>query len=112
MGDQRIAPTAVGVRENFSSIREFGGYAISVETAISGEIFGDFIGMAKIALKEEHKDVAAVLASAALEDTLKRFARLKGLDVEGKVLQDVVNRLKAKGLVSGARKSLLDSMVK
>jgi len=33
-----------------------------------------FVELAKIALSEGHKDVAAVLASAALEDALKRFA--------------------------------------
>jgi hypothetical protein len=104
---KRLKGVFLGAKSDYD-----GGYAISVETAISGEIFGDFIAMAKLALKEEHKDVAAVLASAALEDTLKRFALIKGLDVEGKALQDVVNGLKSKGLVSGAKKSLLDSMVK
>ena len=37
------------------------------------------------------KDVAAVLACAALEDALKRFGRLKGLQVEDKAMQEVVN---------------------
>jgi len=67
---------------------------------------------AKTALAEGQKDVAAVLACAALEDTLKRFGRLKGLEVDGKSMQEVVNALKGKGLVSGAQKSLLDIMPK
>jgi Domain of unknown function (DUF4145) len=89
-----------------------GGYAFSVEASLSAEIFGDFIALAKQALSEGHKDVAAVLASAALEDTLKKFAALNGLTVDDQVMQSVVSALKAKGLVGGAQKSLLDTMPK
>lgn len=89
-----------------------GGYLFTVKASISGEIFGDFIGLAKSALRENSKDVAAVLACAALEDALKRFAESNGLNVNDKVMQEVVNALKAKGLVTGAQKSLLDSMPK
>jgi hypothetical protein len=89
-----------------------GGYVFNLELRVSGEIFGDFVGMAKHALSEGHKDVAAVLACAALEDSLKRYAALKGLLVDDKVMQEVVGALKAKGLVSGAQKSLLDTMPK
>lgn len=89
-----------------------GGYAFNLEATITGEVFGDFVAMAKLALVEGHKDVAAVLACAALEDTLKRYAIIEGLDVEGKSLQEIVNALKTKGLVKGAQKALLDSMVK
>jgi hypothetical protein len=89
-----------------------GGYVVSVEMAISGEVLGNFVAMAKLALDDGHKDVAAVLACAALEDTLKRFARLNGVDVDDKVLQEVVAALKSKGLVGGAQKSLLDVMPK
>src|SRR5262249_38588481 len=70
-----------------------GGYVFSFEKAIAGEIFGDFVVAAKAALTEGQKDVAAVLACAALEDALKRFGRLKGLQVDGKDMQQVVNAL-------------------
>lgn len=89
-----------------------GGYIFSVETAISGEIFGDFVSLAKAALHEGSKDVAAVLACAALEDALKRYASQNGLDVNDKVMQEVVSAIKTKGLVTGAQKSLLDAMPK
>ena len=88
------------------------GYLHSVETLLSGEFFGDFLVMAKKSLEEGNKDVAAVLASAALEDVLKKYARSQDLDVDDKVMQDVVNALKSKGLVTGAQKSLLDTMPK
>jgi len=89
-----------------------GGYAFSMQALISGEIYGDFVALAKGALGEGAKDVAAVLACAALEDALKRFALLNGLNVSDKSMQDVVNALKAKGLVGGAQKTLLDTMPK
>ncbi len=89
-----------------------GGYLFSVQSAISGEILGDFVSLAKAALHENHKDVAAVLACAALEDALKRYADLNGLDVNDKAMQEVVAAIKAKGLVTGAQKTLLDSMPK
>jgi hypothetical protein len=89
-----------------------GGYAFSMQAVVSGEIFGDFLVLAKNALDGGAKDVAAVLACAALEDALKRYALMNGLDVSDKVMQEVVNALKTKGLVGGAQKSLLDAMPK
>ena len=87
-----------------------GGYVFDVDLTVSGEVFGDFVVLAKQALSEGHKDVAAVLASAALEDALKRYATANGLNVDGKSMAEVVNALKSCGLVSGAQKSLLGSM--
>lgn len=89
-----------------------GGYLFTVEREIAGEIFGDFIGLAKKCMANDHKNVAAVLASAALEDALKRYAASLELDVQDKEMQQVVGALKSKGLVSGAQKSLLDTMPK
>jgi hypothetical protein len=88
-----------GVKSDFD-----GGYVFNVEQAISGEIFGDFVALAKGALAEGHHTVAAVLACASLEDALKRFARASDLNVDGKSMQEVVNALKTKGLVSGAQR--------
>lgn len=89
-----------------------GGYVFNVDLRVSGEVFGNFIALAKQAMAESHKDVAAVLACAALEDALKRFANANGLAVDDSTMQEVVNALKSKGLVSGAQKTLLDSMPK
>lgn len=87
-----------------------GGYVFNVDLRVSGEVFGDFVTLARQSLSEGHKDVAAVLACAALEDALKRYAAANGLDISGKTMQDVVNALKSEGLVSGAQKSLLEAM--
>ncbi|HAO78960.1 MAG TPA: DUF4145 domain-containing protein [Verrucomicrobia subdivision 3 bacterium] len=89
-----------------------GGFGTTLEALVSGEIFGDFVGLAKEALSNDKKDVAAVLACAALEDALKRYAVSQGISVDGKEMTDVVNALKSKGLVGGAQKSLLDTMPK
>lgn len=89
-----------------------GGYVFDVELRVSGEVFGDFIALARKSLDEGHKDVAAVLACAALEDALKRFADANGLAVGDKTMQEVVNALKSSGLVAGAQKTLLDAMPK
>lgn len=93
--------------------RDFdGGYLFDLELSITGELFGDFVNLAKAALKEGYKDVGAVLACAALEDALKRYSRTQGLAVDDEVMQTVVNALKSKGLISGAKKSLLEAMPK
>lgn len=86
-------------------------FDIEIETA--ADIFGSFALAAKEAMKEGSKDVAAVIASAALEDTLKRYAVRNGLTVNDEItLATVINALKSKGLVSGAQKSLLNGMLK
>lgn len=87
-----------------------GGYVFDVDLRVSGEVFGDFITLARQSLSEGYKDVAAVLACAALEDALKRYAVSNGISVTEKTMQEVVNALKSQGLVAGAQKSLLDTM--
>jgi hypothetical protein len=86
------------------------GFAGNIDLRVSGEVFGDFVALAKQALSESHKDVAAVLACAALEDALKRYAAANGIDPDQKTMTEVINSLKSAGLVSGAQKSLLDVM--
>jgi hypothetical protein len=88
------------------------GYLFSTQAAITGEILGDLVGLAKAALDGGQVHVAGVLASAALEDALKRFASREGLSVESASMTEVVSALKAKGLVGGAQKTILESMPK
>jgi hypothetical protein len=75
-----------------SSAREDfrGGYVFDVDLRVSGEVFGDFVAMAKHALSDGHKDVAAVLACASLEDALKRYALANGLVVNENTMTEVV----------------------
>ena len=97
----------------FQSAKEAfdGGYLFDIERDVTAEIFGDFVVLAKRALDENNKDVAAVLASAALEDALKRHAKLNSLNVDDATMSNVISALKSKGLVSGAQKSMLAAML-
>ena len=88
------------------------GFIFSLKNKISGEIFGDFIALAKESLREGQKDVAAVLSCAAMEDALKNYALQHSLQVDDKSMYEVVSALKSKGLVSGAQKALLNAMPK
>ncbi len=88
------------------------GHIFDLQRSMSGELFGDFVAAAKAALAEGHHTVATVLACAALEDALKRYAVSQGLQVEGQPMDAVVNALKSKGLVTGAQKALLSAMPK
>jgi hypothetical protein len=87
-----------------------GGFAADLEASITGEIFADFVTLAKRALDEKQKDVAAVLASAALEDTLKRIGAANGLDVANKDMSAVISALKAARVIKGGVSKLLDRM--
>jgi len=88
-----------------------GGWLVTVEGQVSAEIFADFIALAKEAL-DDNKDVAAVLACAALEDALKRVAIKENLDVDDKDMSEVINALKAKGVIKGAQVPIVQSYVK
>lgn len=104
-----------GIRKLFglleSAKEDFdGGYVFNVDLRVSGEVFGDFVVLARTSLDEGHKDVAAVLACAALEDALKRYAIVCGLAVDDKAMADVINALKGAGFVAGAQKAILDRM--
>lgn len=88
-----------------------GGWLFTVEGRVSAEIFADFIALAKEAL-DDNKDVAAVLACAALEDALKRVAIKENLDVDDKDMSEVINALKAKGVIKGAQAPIVQSYVK
>ena len=46
-----------------------------------------------------------------MEDALKRYAEMNGLDCDDEEMSDVVNALKAKGLVQGAQGKVLQSFV-
>lgn len=83
----------------------------SLRREFQGQVFADFLNAAKSAQSAGAKDVAAVLACAALEDLLKRFGESQGLDVEDKDMSNVINGLKGAGLVTATEGSLLKGMV-
>jgi len=88
------------------------GFATTLDQRISGEIFGDLLNSANAALNEGYKDSAAVLAAAAFEDSLKKIGTLHGLDVAEKGLQNLVNLLKARQILTGASGKIAGDFVK
>ena len=87
------------------------GLLESIQKQAKAEILADFIYLAKHSLDEGNKDVAAVLSCAALEDTLKKYADNHGLEVEDKDMSDVINSMKAKGLLHAPQAKVLKSYV-
>ena len=88
------------------------GLVSSIENEITGEIVADFLALARKSLSDDVLIVAAVLSCASLEDTLKRYGKLNGLDVTDKSMSEVINALKSKGLLSSAQDSILKGYAK
>ncbi len=109
INNPRCAEVGINILQTAKNEIE-GGWLFTIEGQISAEIFADFIALAKKAL-DENKDVAAVLACAAIEDALKRLAMKENIDVSDKEMSDVINALKAKGIIKGAQSSIIQSYV-
>jgi hypothetical protein len=109
--DREIASVLGGQLSNaLSELRA--GLIQNIYKRAIGEAIGDFIFLAHEALEEDQKDVAAVLASAALEDAMKNMATSLGLDVDEKELSAVVNALKSKSFFKGAQHKIVTSFVR
>ena len=79
----------------------------SIYSDITSELITDFTELSKKLLEEDNLKVGSVLACAALEDTLKRYAIMNSLYVEDKSMSEVVNSLKTKSLLSKAQGNIL-----
>jgi len=81
-----------------------GGLVGSMQKRLIGEVLTDFIQLAKFAINqndENSKNVAAVLAAAAYEDTIRRMGVAYASIVNGEDLQKVLITLKDKQLLVG-----------
>jgi hypothetical protein len=56
------------------------GYLLGQEFFIASEVFDSIMEQARYLLQNNYKDPAAVLARVVLEDSLKRIARVEGID--------------------------------
>jgi uncharacterized protein YutE (UPF0331/DUF86 family) len=99
-----------GMLKNFRDEIE-AGLIRSILSTARAEVLADFLSLAKEAMENDAKDVAAVLACAALEDTLKKFGETKGLDIGEKDMSDVIGVLKSQGIIQGPRAKLVQSFV-
>ena len=108
MKDGRI-PGPVMVAGALQSFRDDidAGIVGNIQTQAQGEVYGNLVGMAKDAMDGGFKEVAAVLASASLEDSLKKLAEANGLNIDDKGIPEVISALKGARLVTGSQGKLL-----
>jgi len=87
------------------------GLLVSVQDEAKSEVYADFILFAKESIEEDYKDVAAVLASAALEGSLKSFATSKDMNTEGMDMSKIISSLKSEQLLKKPEAKILQSYV-
>ena len=104
---ESIRGTLLNIREELDA-----DLVRSIATEAAGLVIGDLVALAKEELKAGYSNVAAVLASAALEDALKRKAEELGVNVENKTLNAIINSLKSKSFIKGAQVPIVSSFIK
>jgi hypothetical protein len=91
------------------------GLVGDIQRRTAGEVVSDMVGLAKEALGDGSKgakNVAAVLAAAAYEDTLRRMGATLP-KVQGRPqLADVVSALKNEKVIQGAEVGIVQSHLK
>ena len=87
------------------------GLIANIQSETRDEVLGNFLALAREVLDAGQKEVAAVLACAALEDTLKRCASNRGLDIQDRDMSEVVNALKSKGIIGRPQGDMLRGYV-
>ena len=68
-----------------------GGYAFDAKRAIQADIFDDFLEQAEYFLAEGYFQVAAVIAGAVLEDSLRKLCAKNSVPLTSKPKLDVMN---------------------
>lgn len=99
-----------GILKGFLEDLEF-GLIQTIENEAQGDVYADFITLAKGCLENNAKDAAAVLTFAALEDSLKKHAAGHGIDVDNLDMSKIISRLKAQSLVKKPEAKILQSYV-
>jgi hypothetical protein len=105
-----LAEHTLGMLKSFKADCE-SGLLGTIRGEAKAEILADFLSYAKNSLTEGNKDVAAVLACASLEDSLKKYAALNGCAADEDDMSAVINKLKAAGLLGGAEAKVVQSYV-
>ncbi len=88
------------------------GILKSLESQTRGEIFGDFISLAKELIDNNHKESSVVLACGALEECISKFVQMNNLELSQNGLTENINLLKSKGLLKGTQSGVIQSYVK
>jgi hypothetical protein len=111
--DHIIAYSIVAIAGALASMRAEidAGFVGTLRASITGDVLSDLVKLARAALDEagdEAKNVAAVLAAAAYEDTLRRLAELRGVAAT-ESLADLITALKDAGVLAGAQVGIAQS---
>ncbi len=99
-----------GVLQNLKAEIEC-GLVTSLQSSVTGEVLTDFLRLARAALSENGegaKNVAAVLAAALFEDTLRRIAAQNGIPHIEK-LQELLTTLKDNQILQGTQVGIANS---
>jgi len=108
--DEEIALVIKGTLDNAQTEIEE-GVITSIYRQAVGSVIVDFISLADTALQEDQKDVAAVLAAAALEDAMKSKAEELGIETEGRDLSDIISALKSVSFLGGPQAKVVSSYI-
>lgn len=106
-----IAGMVAGALRNVSGELD-AGLVGSLRQQVAGEVLADFLSLSRKTLEEagdQPKNVAAVLAAAAFEDTLRRLGSLHAGTVGGEKLTDVLTALKDSGVLQGPQVAIAQS---
>ncbi len=88
------------------------GLVVNLYRSATGSTVGDFLSSARNALDDGIKDVAAVLISAAYEDSMRQKAEELGLDVEKKDVEGIFNALKSASFLQGTEAKAAESHIR
>ena len=108
---QQISNTAQGALRNLKREIEC-GLTGNLRQQITGEVLTDLIQLARSVLNEKGdgaKNVAAVLAAAAFEDTIRRMGRTLAGMIGQDDLSDILKELKDAGVVQSPQVGIAQS---
>jgi ribosomal protein L12E/L44/L45/RPP1/RPP2 len=106
-----LADSLIGILVNMQEELD-SGLIKNLKIEMTGEIIGDLVILARNEAKAGFFLVAAVLASAGLEDSIKSIAENIGINTKDKTLDNLINALKAKSFFKGAQVPVITSYVK
>jgi hypothetical protein len=89
------------------------GLTGSARAQAKGEVLGDFVALARNSLDQNDDGadrVAAVLAAAALEETLKQLGAENGIDVYNRDVRGVIQKLKDGNVLTGAQPAVANGL--
>jgi hypothetical protein len=84
----------------------------SIKRQAEAEVLADFVALSRAALEaggDQEKNVAAVLAAAAFEDSIRRLGAIHAGTVGGEKLADVLVALKKSGFLHGPQVAIAQS---